>query len=302
MNLRDLAYLVSLQEVRGFTAAARRHGVSQPTVTAAIKRLEREFGCRLVLRGHDRQQIGFTPAGRQLLVHARRILQSVRTARQEIDALQQGRVRLGLPPILSNRYFSQIATELQRTGLLDRLDAVERGSAALGRLLADGGLDLALLGSLTPPDEDRFVVERISAVRFCAIVGPEHPLRAAESVRFEDLAAEHFVALTEDFVHARAFSRLCERSGISPHVVYRTDDVGLLKRLVEAGVGIGLLAQSALFPDERVHPVDLADADQPRFHVSIVRRREQVLGDAARGVLAALHRSVSGRGYAEPGR
>ena len=73
MNLRDLRYLVALADERHFGRAAKRCFVSQPTLSAQIRKLERYLGVSLVER--QPRRVALTPAGQEVVERARRVLQ-----------------------------------------------------------------------------------------------------------------------------------------------------------------------------------------------------------------------------------
>lgn len=83
-----LELLIALAREQHFGRAAEACGVSQPTLSAAIKQLEEQYGVMLVKRGSRFQ--GLTPEGERLLEWARRIVGDVRAMRQDIDALKRG--------------------------------------------------------------------------------------------------------------------------------------------------------------------------------------------------------------------
>ena len=83
-----LEFIIALARERHFGHAAEACGVSQPTLSAAIKQLEDSFGVLLVQRGSRFQ--GFTPEGERVLDWARRIVGDTRAMHQEIDALKRG--------------------------------------------------------------------------------------------------------------------------------------------------------------------------------------------------------------------
>ena len=83
-----LEFIIALARERHFGHAAEACGVSQPTLSAAIKQLEDSFGVLLVHRGSRFQ--GFTPEGERVLDWARRIVGDTRAMHQEIDALKRG--------------------------------------------------------------------------------------------------------------------------------------------------------------------------------------------------------------------
>jgi DNA-binding transcriptional LysR family regulator len=85
-----LEFLLTLARERHFGRAAEVCGVTQPTLSAGVKQLEESFGVLLVNRGS--RFVGLTPEGERVLEWAKRIVGEVRTMRQEVHALKQGRL------------------------------------------------------------------------------------------------------------------------------------------------------------------------------------------------------------------
>ncbi|WP_329157540.1 LysR family transcriptional regulator [Streptomyces sp. NBC_01717] len=99
MLLRQLEYLVALARERHFVRAAAACYVSQPSLSAAIRRLEHELGVPIVRRG--RRYEGLTPEGEVVLAWAHRILAERDGLQQELSALRgglTGTLRLGVVP------------------------------------------------------------------------------------------------------------------------------------------------------------------------------------------------------------
>ncbi|MFD7945016.1 LysR substrate-binding domain-containing protein [Streptomyces sp. NPDC059744] len=99
MLLRQLEYLVALARERHFVRAAAACYVSQPSLSAAIRRLEHELGVPIVRRG--RRYEGLTPEGEVVLAWAHRILAERDGLRQELSELRgglTGTLRLGVVP------------------------------------------------------------------------------------------------------------------------------------------------------------------------------------------------------------
>ncbi|MFG3086647.1 LysR substrate-binding domain-containing protein [Streptomyces antibioticus] len=99
MLLRQLEYLVALARERHFVRAAAACYVSQPSLSAAIRRLEHELGVPIVRRG--RKYEGLTPEGEVVLAWAHRILAERDGLRQELSAMRDGltgTLRLGVVP------------------------------------------------------------------------------------------------------------------------------------------------------------------------------------------------------------
>jgi DNA-binding transcriptional LysR family regulator len=120
MFLRQLEYLVALAQEQHFTRAAQHCNVSQPSLSNAIKQLERELGTPIVLR-HQRFQ-GFTTEGARIIEWSKRILADRDAMLQELSVLKKnlsGRLRLGAMPTSSpilpfiNRHFLDLHPGVQ---------------------------------------------------------------------------------------------------------------------------------------------------------------------------------------------
>lgn len=99
MLFRQLEYFVALARERHFARAAAACYVSQPALSEAIRKLERELGVPLVRRGQKFE--GLTPEGERLVLWARRILADRDALKHEVTALQTGltgELRLGVIP------------------------------------------------------------------------------------------------------------------------------------------------------------------------------------------------------------
>jgi DNA-binding transcriptional LysR family regulator len=86
--IEKLQFLIALSQTKHFGQAAETLGVSQPTLSGAIKQLEEQLGVLLVQRGSRFQ--GLTAEGERVLDWARRIVGDARTMKQEVDALKHG--------------------------------------------------------------------------------------------------------------------------------------------------------------------------------------------------------------------
>lgn len=291
MNTRDLAYFAALTKVKNFSQVAHQFGVTQPTITMALKRLEAHFGIQLIDRDQSHGQVTVTPAGVVLASHVRVITAELAAAEAELARARSGKIRFGLPPIIGNFYFPTLAPRLMQAGLIDQLDTVEAGSQNLLADLRAGHLDGALLGSTGPLNAPALTVQPLRQVPFTIVVAPDHPLAAQTHVSFADLQDEPFVTLAEGFVHTKAFDWFTHTAGIQPSVVYRTQDVGLLKHMVQAKVGIALLAEIAVQPADHLHTLTLDDPGQPTFDIALVTSKTLHQTPAFPQLLAILAQS-----------
>ncbi|MBA1434042.1 LysR family transcriptional regulator [Bombilactobacillus bombi] len=277
MNTRDLDYFKILVEKKSFTEAAIACEVSQPTITAAIKRLEREFSVKLIERDRVHQRLGVTRAGKILYQSATAINLKLANTQKELAATKQAVIRFGLPPIIGTAYLPQLAEKLQQKNLLSLLNIVETGSNALLKLMRSGDIDLALLASAIPLDYADLQAQVIGRRPFCIAVSPHNHLAKYDRISFKDLADEEFIGVTAQYVHPRVFQNFCHYAAIKPQIVYAAPDISWVKGLVQANLGIALLADDAILPTDCLHKIYLTDDYPERFNISIVQRQEYVL-------------------------
>ena len=288
MNTKDLAYFDRLIKLKNFSQVAAEFGVTQPTITTAIKRLETEFAAKLFLRDRVHNDLTVTASGQQLAIHAAAILKKLDLAHQEITHITQQRTVLGLPPIIENHYFPRVAAHLQHRGMLKNIETVEGGSIQLRNALREGQVDLALLGSTEPLSYKTLVAEEFDRQPFNIFVSAAHPLAARKRIYFSELRQEKFVLFNNSFITNAAFNQLARRNHFRPEAVFRARDTHIIMNLVAENVGVTYLP--GLVDQHRADVVrlDLLDDAQPEFISSIAYRASHVLTPTQEQVLAVL--------------
>lgn len=124
MLFRQLEYFVAVAQERHFARAAEKCYVSQPALSSAIAKLERELNVTLINRGHSFE--GLTREGERLVVWAKRILAEHAAFKAEVDAVRSGitgTLRLGTVPTASTTV--QVCSRLAATELYRRLREFE---------------------------------------------------------------------------------------------------------------------------------------------------------------------------------
>lgn len=155
MLFRQLEYFVAVAQERHFARAAEKCYVSQPALSAAIAKLERELNVTLINRGHSFE--GLTPEGERLVVWAKRILAEHDAFKAEVDAVRSGiagTLRLGTVPTASTTaslVLSAFCSEhpLVKVQILSRLAATE-----LYRRLREFDLDAAIVHTASDEAHD----------------------------------------------------------------------------------------------------------------------------------------------------
>jgi DNA-binding transcriptional LysR family regulator len=242
MTFTQLEIFVMVAEMRGFTSAALRLGISQSAVSHAIRSLEQELDAQLV----ERQQaaVEVTDLGRRLLLRAREILGLQEAMRQDAAVargLNQGLIRIGsFGPTSSLKLLPAIlkAFRARYPGIEVQID--EGPDAAVIGWVADRRVDV---GFAVLPD-DRFDTVPLVEDQLVALVQRGHPLAAKRSVTLEELVGLPFI-MPEQGCSALV-EPLFANAGLAPHVRYRMSQMVTVLGLVDTGDGITVMPELAL--------------------------------------------------------
>lgn len=277
MNTRDLQYFVALVKYKNYTQVAKQFQVSQPTITQAIQRLEREFGAPLVRKDRVHRDEMITRSGRLLYANAQLINEKIELTHKEIRRANQKQIRFGMPPIIGKLYISKIVSEFSKD-LLSRLKITSVGSHELLNQVRNGKIDIALLGSTAPINEPGVFADLIATRRFGVIVSTANPLAQRDQVSFKELANERFISFDQQYVHQAAFRAYCTYAQINPTVVmYRIPNISWIKELVRQDVGISLMVKDAVANEPGIKLVEITDPLPERFYISVAIREGYVL-------------------------
>lgn len=244
MNLRDLKYLVALAEERHFGKAAERCHVSQPTLSAQIRKLEEYLGVSLVER--QPKKVSLTETGERIVARARLALQEadaiVELARTDRDPLA-GELKLAFIPTVGPYLLPKVATRLKRALPKLKLLLYEYQTAQLLEKLRDGDIDMGILALPVPTDglECRELYEEA----FMLAVPDSHPLAQRERARVEDLRGETLLLLEDGHCLRDQALEVCSRVRVSEDQDYRATSLETLRQMVAAGHGVTLLPQLA---------------------------------------------------------
>lgn len=237
-----LRLFVDIVKAGGIGAAARRLNKQQPTISAALKRLEDHAGARLLSRGAT--GIELTAAGRALLLICEDMFEAARMAPHQIaQAIKQveGLARIQVvSSIISPEFDEAIASlhrrhpsiriEIRVSPWREVLDAMERGEAELGV-----GYDSGVRSMLTY--EPLFVETQ---QLYCA---RSHPLFGYKVTKISELVEEGFILTGADEVET--ITRLRQRYRLGSVVNGLAEDIHEAMRLIMLGVGIGFLPTMA---------------------------------------------------------
>jgi LysR family transcriptional regulator, transcription activator of glutamate synthase operon len=293
MELRHLRYFLAVADAMSFTAAARRLHVAQPALSQQIRSLERELGVTLLERGARTR--GLTEAGQRFAVRARRILLEAESASEEMEAFAGGRrgtVRFGsaLQSLTEGR-LARILADFHRRNPGLRIAFREAHTGPLIDLLGRGRLDLALIhvgGDLSPrPTSDSYETVRIDPLYgepLLLAVGSRHRWADRRTVAWKDLEDEELIAFGSGSTVRQIVAEASRVAGIHPRTPISATNLGTVRALVSAGLGVAVLPEAAFaLPGPPLHAIRLVDPAVTRV-VSLAWNTARFESPAARAL------------------
>ena len=278
MNLKDLYYFYDLSNLQSFTAVARKNGVSQPSISYAIKRLEKEFHCQLLVHDPSHRTFKLTPQGDILLRHVKKALPEIQGAQKEILRSISPYDTIGFPPLIIDYLVRKEPAFIENVSALRNIHPIQEGSIELLNLLSKGELDASFIGSLEPIIDKRFSVKTLMTSDLYYILPSGHSLADKEAIAFSDVLNENFIILDEHFVHLNAFQHLNNQYHHAATPFFQTDDINLLKQLLRKKIGISLLSEIAITKEDKdLISIPMAKEERMSLYVSLLTLKETTL-------------------------
>jgi LysR family transcriptional regulator, hydrogen peroxide-inducible genes activator len=298
MNLKDLKYLVALADTGHFGKAAERTFVSQPTLSAQLKKLEEYLGVKLVER--QPRNVQLTEVGKQVVVRARRMLdegdQIVALARNNKDPLA-GRLKLALiptiGPYLLPRVMQKIRKALPQLGLM----LYEHQTEALLKRLHDGEIDLGIMA--LPIAQDGMETRELYEEAFTVALPNHHALAAKSTIKVPDLKGQTLLLLEDGHCLRDQALEVCSRIDIHEAEDFRATSLETLRQMVVAGLGITLLPETAVespFGSQRGLTIRQFSKPVPTRTVGAVWRKSSTRAEAIAAVCDILAGAMKPKG------
>jgi LysR family hydrogen peroxide-inducible transcriptional activator len=240
LKLKDLRYLAMLAETRHFGQAAAACHVSQPTLSAQLRKLEDYLGVQLVER--QPRNVTLTEAGEAIAARARQIM----TTSDEIVRLAQGwrdplagRLRVALLPTIGPYLLPLVLTRLRKA--LPRLELMlyEYQTDAMLRHLHAGEIDLGILA--LPVQGEGLATRALYEEPFVLAVPDTHRLAGRRQAQLSELGDEDLLLLEDGHCLRDQALAVCARTRLHEKQDFRATSLETLRQMVAAGAGVTLL-------------------------------------------------------------
>ena len=295
MNLKQVQYMLVLAKSRSFSEASETLGISQPSLSQYVKKIEQQYGQQLIDRSAG--EIRLTDAGQVYVEIGRKIVDLEQQLKNRFDDLAQyqaGSIRVGISPHRSVCLMPGIAAAFKQEypGMNVVLD--ERVRSELLDGAAQGDFDLFV--TTLPVDEGRFVHEPVMreeivlaiprSMPICARVKEQAksmPGRAYPAVDLRVMADADFVFLGEEQLMQQHLTQLCSQLDMQVRRAVECRSIEAQLAMVRAGIGAALIPSGAA-RFERTDGVDFFSLQQdvPKRDIVVAWRKEAYLTRAMR--------------------
>ena len=246
MNIQQLEYLLALRKYRHFVRAAEECGVTQPTLSAMIAKLEDELGVKLLDRSS--QPLSLSAIGERVADQAVEVLRGVRgiegLAAEERDEIS-GVVSIGILPTVAPFLLPLLLPICHKHMGNMEIRFVELTTSACESALRDGSIDVAILaGELK---DNKLVTHTVYYEEFVGYVSHNEPLYSASFIRSSEINPRSLWLLDEGHCFRSQLIRFCEFKKTHPKQInFTLGGIETYMRLVEAGHGVTFIPELAI--------------------------------------------------------
>jgi DNA-binding transcriptional LysR family regulator len=260
-----LEFFIALANEKHFGRAAEECGITQPTLSAAIRQLEEQLGVMLVVRGSRFQ--GLTPEGQRVLEWARRIVGDTRTMREEMKAARKGlagHIRIAaIPTALA--MIPKLTTPFQERHPDVTFSVISRNSLQVLSLLENLEIDAGITYLENEP------LGRVTSVplyeeRYHLVTAASNPMGERKSVTWKEVGSLRLCLLTADMQNRRIINGHLADAGAVAKPSLESNSMILLFSHVLTGRWASIMpknvAESFGFPAE----IQLIPIVEPEVH------------------------------------
>lgn len=274
MDLQQLVYFRTVARTQHVSQAAEELGITQPALSRAIARLEREAG--VTLFDHRGRSVRLNRFGQAFLRHVERALAALEEGRRELTDLadrDSGMITFGFAHALGTGAVPDLIASFRARHPRARFQLMQNASHIILAELEAGEVDLALV-SPVPKTARRIESIALASEELFLAVPHDHRFARRRSVRLAELRDDTFVCLRAGYGLRSLTDEFCARAGFVPSIAFEGEEIATLRGLVAVGLGVAIIPAPAS-PQESSPP-------QLRISEPLCRRTIGLLWEAGR--------------------
>ncbi len=291
-DLRQLEYFCALARTGSFTKAAEDLGISQPSLSEQIARLEQGFGAPLFERLSRR--IELTPLGEAILGKAQALLADAAALPDYFEQAREGvrgPLRVGAIPTILPYFLAPLLKGFTERYQDVDLHVREGTTVEMVQQLHDGMIDLAVLS--LPVEGAGLVMRELFRDPLYLAVPDGHPLASAEKVQLRRLSEERLLILKDGHCLRDETLAVCDNARARFAGQFEVDQFLTIFELIRAGFGVSIVPEMARRLSENCKLIEIEPKVSRR--VGYIRLERRYLSKALEAFTGYLKDSVKNR-------
>ncbi|ATH59211.1 cidABC operon transcriptional activator CidR [Staphylococcus nepalensis] len=281
MDIKHMKYFVEVVNQHGMTNASKSLYIAQPTISKAIKDIEKELNMPLFDRSN--RQLVLTDAGMVFYQKCKEILALYKDLPREINSLvglETGHISIGLSAVMNMNKFIHILGEFHQQYPNVTYNLVENGGKMIEHQLINDEIDIGI--TTLPVDQSIFHSLPLYQEELKLVLNQEHHLANYQKVKMAMLKDEDFILFNEDFYLNDKIIEAAKNAGYIPNTVSKISQWNFIENLLNAHLGVSILPENIVnLLDSNFKNITLEDPGM-RWELGVIWKRDKYLSYATR--------------------
>ncbi|MDR3653244.1 MAG: hydrogen peroxide-inducible genes activator [Paludibacter sp.] len=288
MTLQQLEYVLALEKTRHFVRAAELCGVTQPTLSAMIQKLEDELDCKIFDR--SRQPIETTEIGKQIINQAQIIIYQANQLKESVRSeknLLSGSLNLAIIPTIAPYLLPQFIASFKNLYPDISLKISEMHTDTIIEKLRIAEIDMAILS--TPLEDSKILEVPLYYEKFVAYISPNEPIYSHTELSASEMPLEHLWVLEEGHCLRNQVFNFCHEKPLHAST-YEAGSIDTLIKIVDINGGYTVIPElhiKLLNEKQKLNLREIVNPEATR-EISVVIRHDFV----REGILNAVAECV----------
>ena len=276
MTLQQLEYVLALDKTRHFVRAAELCGVTQPTLSAMVQKLEDEMDCKIFDR--SRQPIEPTEIGKQIIQHAQVIVYQVNQLKESIRSEKEsisGTLNLAIIPTIAPYLLPQFIAAFSKSYPNIALKVSELHTDTIIEKLRIAEIDMAILS--TPLQDSKILEVPMYYEKFIAYISPREPIYEKTELSATDMPLDKLWVLEEGHCLRNQVFNFCNKKQLH-NTIYEAGSIDTLVKIVDVNGGYTIIPElhiELLSEKQKLNLREIVNPEATR-EISVVIRHDFV--------------------------
>lgn len=276
MNIKDLIYFCDVVESGSFSFAARKHQVTQPTISLAIKRLSTQYDDPLIKQKNRKGKIYLTPAGEVLYKKGQNLIKDINSINYDVNHAKYKKIRFAFSGEAGSKYIPEIIQQFVEQDIIDLLEPRIERSADIFEDLTNGDVDVAVYSWMVPINDPNYFIRNLDKTDLVIITSTRHPLANRDYINATELRNQKFIARDRGYLTRESLKQVSSLANFTPNIIFTATTMKLMLDLVERNVGIALAMESSLenyLNRDKLHVIHLYPNQTIHAYMQIAMRK-----------------------------